>query len=198
LEFVREDGAVTESGSSPGPPTATVLKILFQNRRSSETVPQHPVPGIYGLFLKAGARLPQVTIAASGLLFVGLSTDLAQRNHFRAKHSGFHSLRRTLGALLKEVLGLSAIPRAAGPSPTNLACYRFTEDGERKLTRWMTDNLEYAVYPHDGDVRVLERELIKAGEPPLNLTGWRNPQKILIQALRRQCKSEAAKAALHQ
>jgi hypothetical protein len=85
----------------------------------------------------------------------------------------------------------SAIPRSSGPSETNYKNYRFSEDGEQRLSQWMRSNLDYSIYPFDGEVNQLETSLIRDNEPPLNLTKWRNPQKQKIQALRNTCKAEA-------
>jgi hypothetical protein len=43
----------------------------------------------------------------------------------------------------------------------------------------------------DENVEEVEADLITSLEPPLNLKGWKNPQKPLIQELRRACVEEA-------
>lgn len=48
----------------------------------------------------------------------------------------------------------------------------------------------------DDDLRQVETATILALRPPLNLTGWPNPQKRHIMDLRSTCKAEA-KAARH-
>jgi hypothetical protein len=118
-------------------------------------------------------------------------SSLDSRNHFEHDNSGFSSLRRTLGALLKSKLRLRAIPRAQGPSKTNVTNYRFTEAGERKLTKWMKQNLMYSYTPVKLDIISREKDLIKSLEPPLNLTGWRNPQRNDLKLLRAKCRDEA-------
>lgn len=168
-----------------------VFHFLSSNRDSVANIHDHPVPGVYAIFAKGPNSLPGIVLPSSGLVYVGLSTDLAQRNHFKAKHSGFHSPRRTIGAILKTELRLCAIPRSSGPSETNYKNYRFSEDGEQRLSQWMRSNLDYSIYPFDGEVNQLETSLIRDNEPPLNLTKWRNPQKQKIQALRNTCKAEA-------
>jgi hypothetical protein len=69
--------------------------------------------------------------------------------------------------------------------------YRFAADGEQRLTAWMRQNLLYAHVPLNENVAAAERDLIASLEPPLNLTGWRNPQKMFIKDLRRRCAAEA-------
>jgi hypothetical protein len=49
----------------------------------------------------------------------------------------------------------------------------------------------YTHVPLNVNVAAAERDLIASLEPPLNLTGWRNPQKALIRDLRRRCAAEA-------
>ncbi len=164
---------------------------LSQIRGSVADIPDRAAPGVYAIFVKDRTCLPGVDLPSSGLLYIGLSSDLAKRNHFKARDSGFHSPRRSIGAILKTSLNLTAVPRGRGRSETNYRNFRFTEDGEERLTDWMRSNLEYSIYPYDGDVAQLETQLIRDNEPPLNLTKWRNPQKRSIQALRDSCKAEA-------
>jgi hypothetical protein len=118
-------------------------------------------------------------------------SSLDARCHFNHAHSGFSTLRRSLGAFLKERLALRAVPRGPGPSPTNVRNYRFESDGETRLTEWMRENLLYAHVPLNQEIADTERDLIRSTEPPLNLTGWPNPQKELIQDRRRACVEEA-------
>ncbi len=168
-----------------------VFRNLFTTRDSVPNIPDHPDWGVYAIFAKDPNCLPGIVLPSSGLVYIGLSTDLEQRNHFKAKHSGFHSPRRSIGAILKTKLHLNAIPRAAGDSETNYKKFRFDDYGEQRLSRWMRSNLEYSIYPFDGDVDQLETQLIRDNDPPLNLTKWPNPQKRKIQALRNTCKEEA-------
>jgi hypothetical protein len=90
---------------------------------------------VYGVFAISRACLPEIVIPPSGLIYVGLSNGLEQRNYFRAKNSGFHSPRRSLGAILQEQLRLRAIPRGSGLPSTNLTHFRFTDEGEARLTQ---------------------------------------------------------------
>lgn len=168
-----------------------VFSHLSDSRNSVVNIPDHPVIGVYAIFAKTEDCLPGIDLPPSGLVYIGLSSDLKKRNHFKVKNSGFHSPRRSLGAILRTQLNLSVIPRGSGASETNYRNFRFAEEGEELLTRWMRSNLEYAIYPYDGDVDQLETRLIRENEPPLNLTKWRNPQKSKIQALREECKKLA-------
>ncbi|PVE22769.1 hypothetical protein DC522_19170 [Microvirga sp. KLBC 81] len=55
----------------------------------------------------------------------------------------------------------------------------------------MRQNLRYGHVPLVGDVERTEAALIKALSPPLNLKGWKNPEKPLVQRFRRACVAEA-------
>ena len=97
-------------------------------------------------------------------------------------------MRRSLGALLTDELNLNARPRGTGTSKTNYTNYRFDEEGERRLSRWMREHLRVAVHAVSNPPEV-EAELIAVAHPPLNLTGWPNPERAEIkraQAVRRR------------
>jgi hypothetical protein len=149
--------------------------------------------GVYALALHDQDALPLVTPGREGLLYVGMTEDsLEVRNHFIHQHSGFSSLRRSLGALLKDRLGLRAVRRARGASRTNVVNYRFEDAGEQRLTDWMRAHLLAAQAPVAAGVRAIEKAVIAELEPPLNLTGWTNPQRGLVKAVRAACVREAA------
>jgi len=167
------------------------FRHLSNNRNSVTKFPEHPAPRVYAIFAKGLECLPGILLPPNGLVYIGLSSDLKQRNHFNVKNSGYSSPRRSLGAILKTELNLAAIPRAPGSSTSNYRSFRFPDDGEDRLTQWMWSNLEYSIFRFDGNVKELERSLIRENEPPLNLTQWRNPQKKQIQAHRNICKEEA-------
>lgn len=148
--------------------------------------------GVYVIAVTSAEVLPVISAGRSGAIYVGMTEhSLDVRNHFHRTHSGFSTLRRSLGALLKEQLGLIAIPRAPGPSRSNTINYRFSDDGERVLSSWMADNLLVAQQRLTSDVSAIERELIAVLEPPLNLTGWANPYRQTLKDLRAECAWEA-------
>jgi len=122
-------------------------------------------------------------------------SSLEVRNNFGHAHSGFSTPRRSLGALLKEPLRLQAIPRAPGPSPSNTRNYRFRDADELRLTDWMKSHLTYG-FATVKDAAPIEKALIATLQPPLNLTGWPNPQRRHLRALRAICRDEAALSAV--
>jgi hypothetical protein len=78
---------------------------LWDSRDAPTNISGHPAPGVYAIFAKSLKFLPDIVLPPSGLIYVGLSSDLEERNYFKAKYSGFHSSRRSLGARLKTKLG---------------------------------------------------------------------------------------------
>ena len=128
-----------------------------------------------------------------GLLYVGTSKNLRTRDHRALEHSGFSTLRRSLGALLKVELQLVAGPRAAGPSATNKRNYRFLGTGEKELALWMRQHLLYASFALPlAEATSIEAGLIRLLCPTLNLNGWTNPQASEIKTLSNRCVLEAS------
>ena len=165
--------------------------FLAKAVRASE-LPAISGSGVYGICLTNPGSLPPISAGKNGLLYVGMTEQgLDARNHFTHTNSGFSTFRRSLGAILKTKLALNACPRSAGASRSNVVNYRFSDVGEQALTRWMYDHLSIAQAALTGDVAGKEKELIALMEPPLNLTGWPNPQRALIKRLRAECVDEA-------
>ena len=166
--------------------------------RRADCLPFPDAPGVYAYFLQPDAdplSLAPVALeaGADGLLYVGTSANLRTRDHLMPAHSGVSTLRRSLGALLKDRIRLEAGPRARGPSATNRRNYRFLGTGEQDLTRWMRQYLVYASYTLSlAEVANIETGLIRHLRPPLNLKGWDNPQARAIRDLRDRCVAEAS------
>ncbi len=178
---------------------ATLVLAQLSDRRSRLDLLDAPAAsGVYAFFIRDGA-LPGLQCGSGECLYIGLSSNLAQREfetHFRAGGSGFSTLRRSLGALLIDELDLRPEPRSAGASDTNYRNYRFGETGEERLSTWMRGHLDVAVHPA-ADPQPLERELVVLAGPPLNLTHWPNPDARMIKAARKRC-ADAARNARRQ
>ena len=175
--------------------TEQIESMLKSTRADIEGIDAPSLPGVYAIFLASGATLPLGGIARDGLVYVGMSRDLASREfdtHFASGSTGFSTLRRSIGAVLKDKLNLVAIRRGSSNIPSNFQNYRFTSDGESKLTAWMEHNLEIGTCPlSDPDYANQESALISRLQPVLNLTGWPNPQAAYIKRLRKVCADEA-------
>jgi len=170
-----------------------ILDLLRATAVSLDDVNAPSAPGVYAWFLDDPRRLPTLPEQGTDPVYVGLSSNLAVREydtHFRAGQSGFSTLRRSLGALLKGELNLKAQPRGAGASASNFRNYRFDDAGEHVLSAWMREHLRVAVCPC-ADPDAIETEMIALASPPLNLTKWANPHAVEIKALRKACVDEA-------
>jgi hypothetical protein len=161
--------------------------------RFSPKGPLPVAPGVYAWFLKKPEALASLGATPDQPVYVGMTADAAgNRNHFDMEDSGWSSPRRSLGALLKDELELTAIPRSDG----NCTNYRFAGEGEAVLTAWMRRNLLMSHIPLDGGkaaIKEQEGKLIDQFQPPLNLQGVpgdREAQREL-KRLRKFCADEA-------
>ncbi len=151
-----------------------------------------PRSGVYGIRLTTPGLLAPFKEGDGGLIYCGMSSDLEVRefdNHFNSAQTGFSTLRRSLGAILKEQLGLAARPRGSGASKTNFINYRFDPAGDDRLTEWMRKHLKVRTWP-TRKYESLEAILKPRLRPLLNLEDW-NPHNRAIRSLRKVCADEA-------
>lgn len=166
---------------------------LRRSRAPVDRLVAPPASGVYAIYLRTPGLLKPFVEGEDGLIYIGLSTNLANREfeqHFSSGNTGFSTLRRSIGALLRIQLSLRAVPRAPGASDTNVCNYRFREDGETRLTEWMCAHLEVGVHTSSKYLE-LENFLIPDLRPLLNLTKWPNPHRAEIKRLRKVCADEA-------
>jgi hypothetical protein len=168
----------------------SVTERLHRSRSAIDRLMAPNSPGVYALFVGGLGAVGGIPAGEDGLIYVGVSNDLAAREfeqHFSSNGTGFSTVRRSIGAILKSQLHLEAIPRSTWSQPS---LYRFRDDGELRLTNWMRDNLEVGVCSI-GEALAVEAELIMALKPALNLTKWENPVRAEIKRLRKICACEA-------
>ena len=109
-------------------------------------------------------------------LYVGKSeSSLADRDirtHFADGRTGQSTLRRSFAALLAERLNLHARPRNPA-KPERFANYGLSPEDDAKLTQWMRESLRLAFWANVGTtpLAVVEGELLRFWQPPLNLSG---------------------------
>ncbi len=143
---------------------------LLAPRYSADDVPPGDSAGVYAFFLSNGSELEGFCLKNMSTLYVGMTaSSLKVRNHFHHRDSGFSTLRRSLGAILKGRLNLEVIPRGSGNSASDYRNFRFTEKGEEDLTSWMKEHLTYSFVVLQSEIERIERELIDDLCPPLNL-----------------------------
>ena len=170
------------------------ISVALYQARTPYFSKEHRGSGFYAMYLKANHTLSEIEIAENRLLYVGKTeAGFSYRDHFNPGngHSGNCSLRRTLGALLKKELSLQAQSRSKRRTKNRFTNYRFTPEGEARLSDWMKGALYVSRVPFEQNVVAAEAMLISGLEPPLNITGWRNPQAERLMALRRTCAAEA-------
>jgi hypothetical protein len=170
-----------------------IIQELRQTRCRPADLDAPDSGGVYAVYVRRSDALSPFSPSADGLIYVGVTSNLARReleNHFNSENSGFSTLRRSLGSILKSTLGLTAIPRAPGASDTNVRNFRFTPEDDAELTTWMHENLEVGLCVR-ADYDDIEDDLIARLEPVLNLTKWPNPDSREIRRLRRICANEA-------
>ncbi len=121
--------------------------------------------------------------------------------HFSDGQTGRSTLRRSIGAILKEDLRLIAIPRGSKNDSKGCENYKFTLTGETDLTNWMRANLEIGYWvPHPyinyNQLRETEEIITIKLKPTLDLdnrTRRYNPLAGKLRELREICKIEAQK-----
>jgi hypothetical protein len=125
--------------------------------------------GLYALFLRDGAKLPEIEPGQTGLIYIGKAAGrkgLKGRCHFDGKTTN-HSPRKSLAFLLNEELSLT--PKLV-TKLRSASTWTLEPKSEARLTAWMHDNLLLAIARLD-QPHAKEQELINRFSPPLNLTG---------------------------
>ena len=132
------------------------------------------------------------------IIYIGKSDSSIKkrlyRSHFNDKKTGSSTVRRSLGAILKEDLELEPIPRSV--KEKKFRDYAFIYEGEVRLTNWMVNNLSVSFYdyPHGKkQINDLETKIIKRLIPVLNLKKnvSLNPHLSELEELRAKCKDIA-------
>jgi hypothetical protein len=176
------------------PDLVKIKHQLMAARYRADDISPDDGAGVYAFFLASSTVLAGMRIEPRGLIYVGAAESCGEvRDQFAYADSGFSSLRRSLGALLKEHLRLQAIPRGLG-QPKTTRNYRFCDSGELRLTLWMKAHLHYGFLVIPGEVKSVARALIADLGPPLNLIHWPNPQGPYLRALRAICRDEAQRS----
>lgn len=133
-------------------------------------------------------------------MYIG-KTESSQRQrdaqtHFRSGKTGSSTVRRTLGALLRDTHELRPIPRSERDrAKGRRSHFKFDQKSEDILTQWMASSLSLSFYEHHDKVDELadiEKPLIAALVPPLNLDhNPLNPFREIIRAELRSCRNLA-------
>lgn len=159
-------------------------------------------PGIYAIYF-IGEKFPLegCSPAKDEIIYLG-KTESSQAHrdehtHFASGKTGSSTLRRSIGALLRDELSLVPVLRNdidfdAGRK----SFFKFDELSEEKLTKWMKDNLALSFYECDetpAEIDATESQLIAETKPVLNIDSKNpdNPFAKTIKAARKACADEA-------
>ena len=149
-----------------------------------------PVPGLYAISgtEQAQRALGVPTSDADAPLYIGkaerslVSRDL--QTHFTSGKTGQSTVRRSLAALLRVELDLTAQPRNTA-RPDGRASFGLEPRSDVRLTEWMVRELSVATWEKpEGDERLadIEAEVIGVCNPPLNLTHVHKRWDVLVEA----------------
>ncbi|MFJ5047675.1 GIY-YIG nuclease family protein [Streptomyces sp. NPDC088719] len=164
------------------------LAVLTDGPRYTAEEALQKVPNEAGLYAVHGDAPAFGDLAAGTAgrpLYVGkaerslVGRDL--RTHFATGRTGSSTLRRTLSALLREPLGLRAVPRNLA-RPDGSANYSLESSGDERLTEWMHARLRLSVWVRPEGIALdeVETAVLHALRPPLNLvkTGSRGDLRV--------------------
>ncbi len=169
---------------------------LFSEHKEFSTL-----PGIYAvLYFGKSNTLGAITGLKSGLIiYIGKTLSSQQSRdadtHFKSGKSGSSTLRRSIGALLREEMNFNPIPRGSGKTTKDTTNYRFDDSSEKALSEWMHTNLGLAFFEYEKSpeaIRNLEKALINHLSPALNIdSNQANPFLRVIKSERAKCKKLA-------
>lgn len=124
---------------------AEIVNVLMANAKPFNEHLDFPTcPGIYSFILKENSNLKEFGVSGQ-ILYVGIAKDSLKKrdlgSHFNNMGTGRSTLRRSLGAILKKDLGLTAFSRNGKKSKREITNYTFHDTGDAALTEWMLQNL---------------------------------------------------------
>lgn len=160
-------------------------------------------PGCYVLVADPEAMWELGLSAGSGpaALYVGKAEDSVHtrvsKTHLVKDRTGSSTLRRSIGALLREELRLKPQSRSPKRTKRDMQNYKLDAAGEQRLSEWIAASIRVCGVA-SSDPATTEAGLIRQLHPPLNLTklgGWTNPYKERIKRERKECAELARKAA---
>lgn len=151
-----------------------------------------PKPGLYAIHgsREAWSELGLDDPVENLPLCVGKAEDsLVARDlktHFGNGRTGSSTVRRSFAALLRDDLDLSAMPRNP-TKPGYFSNYGLSPADDLKLTRWMRDRLEIAVWVWDRSptLGAIERDVFSRLNPPINISGVDHRWRAHVQNCRR-------------
>lgn len=180
-----------------------IIKSIRQTTESAADHKNYPTsPGIYAFVLAENSTLKQFGTGGR-VIYVGIAKDSLKKRdlntHFKTGKTGHSTLRRSIGAILKQQLKLTVLTRNGTTVQTAIDNYKFEPNGDQRLSDWMQSNLKIGYWEDHNKIpyavlRQLEEDLTKELKPTLDLdkrTRHYNPLAAELDALRIICKKEA-------
>lgn len=179
-----------------------IQSIKNTAKHVNEHVDYPTCPGIYAFMLKDNSTLKDFG-KPNQVLYVGIAKESLKKrdlgNHFHNKSTGRSTLRRSLGAILKDDFKLFAFSRNGKNEKREILNYIFNSEGEQLLTNWMCNNLIVGYWKDEHSIpysklRNFEEDVIKILNPTLDLDPRTKKYNIFadkLDGLRMICRTEA-------
>jgi len=181
--------------------TKEITNAISKTKSELGKTPLPDQQGIYAFFINNADDLGKFG-SKGQIIYVGLSekslNSRETKTHMMSGQTGWSSLRRSLGAILKFQLNLTALKRDKNSAKLHADKYRFDGDGETRLTEWMIKNLKMGYWTTENPLtlvklREMEEETIIKLRPTLDLdkrTRKFNPLADELDNLRKICRDE--------
>ncbi|UOE37472.1 GIY-YIG nuclease family protein [Chryseobacterium oryzae] len=179
-----------------------IIKSIKETAKGLNDHLDYPTcPGIYAFMLREDSHLNEFG-KPNQVLYVGIAKDSLKKrdlgNHFSSKSTGRSTLRRSIGAILKQEFKLTASSRNGTNSSREILNYKFNSDGEQLLTDWMTENLIIGYWNDEdsisySELRKFEEQVIKFFKPSLDLDKRTRKYNVFadkLDGLRLICRTE--------
>ena len=161
-------------------------------------------PGIYAFFYEGTTKtIETIPFLANAPMYVG-KTESSQQSrdantHFCSGKTGSSTVRRSLGAILRQELSLTPTPRnQTDYKNRRFSHFKFDVPSEQLLTEWMKNHVSISFVEFTGsfnELDSLETEIIQKLIPPINIDkNPMNPHSAALRRLRKTCAELARKS----
>ncbi|SFB71960.1 GIY-YIG nuclease family protein [Kaistella jeonii] len=175
-----------------------IINNLAQGEvKLSEIKTYSKLPGIYALFF-IGKKFPleNYKIPQNRIIYIG-KTESSQQSrdantHFKSGKTGSSTVRKSVGALLSQTEQITPLIRSVSDIiAERKSHFKFDNESEEKVTKWMVDNLAVSFYEYPEskiEIDFMETQLIKKLKPVLNIDRKNidNPHRTFISGLRKK------------
>ena len=159
--------------------TEKIIKRLIEGEvKISEITTYSKLPGIYAIFFIGDHfLLENFEIPKNRIINIG-KTESSQQSrdantHFKSGKTGSSTVRKSIGALLSQSEEIIPVIRSLTDIVKGRRShYKFDNDSEEKVTKWMMDNLAISFYEYPKskeEINSLETCLISVLKPVLNI-----------------------------